>query len=82
MCNRLLCLEGNCTPKKGFKTITVKTEVYDFYFKEWLKVKEEYTIKRGIRSFSGYITYQLAQHISENNNTKTRQTKSTPLNKP
>ncbi len=52
------------TPKKGFKTITVKTEIYDYFYAEWTKVKEEYAIKRGIRSFSAYITYQLAQQMS------------------
>jgi hypothetical protein len=57
------------TPKKGYKTITVKAEVYDYFFKEWLKVKNEYTIKRGIRSFSAYVTYRLAELISEDKKT-------------
>lgn len=52
-------------PKKGYKSITVKAEVYDYFFKEWLKVKEEYTIKKGIHSFSAYVTYLLAQLINE-----------------
>ena len=52
-------------PKKGYKSITVKAEVYDYFFKEWLKVKEEYAIKKGIHSFSAYITYQLSQLINE-----------------
>jgi hypothetical protein len=45
----------------------VKADVYDYFFKEWLKVKEEYTIKKGIRSFSAYITYRLAKLIKEEN---------------
>jgi hypothetical protein len=53
------------TPRKGFKTITVKAEVYDYFFKEWLKVKEEYAIKKGIHSFSAYVTFTLAQKINE-----------------
>ena len=53
------------TPKKGYKSITVKAEVYDYFFKEWLKVKDEYAIKKGIRSFSAYVTYRLAQLITE-----------------
>lgn len=57
--------EGNGLPKKGYKTITVKTEVYDYFFDEWLNVKEEYAIKKGIRSFSAYVTYCLAKLISE-----------------
>jgi hypothetical protein len=43
----------------------VKAEVYDYFFKEWLKVKDEYTIKRGIRSFSAYVTYRLAEVIAK-----------------
>ena len=56
---------GERMPKKGYKTITVKAEVYDYFFNEWLKVKEEYAIKRGIRSFSAYICYHLAQLMDE-----------------
>ncbi len=52
-------------PKKGYKSVTLKAEVYDYFFKEWLKVKEEYTIKKGIHSFSAYVTYWLAQLMNE-----------------
>jgi hypothetical protein len=58
------------TPKKGYKTITVKADVYDYFFKEWLKVKDEYAIKNGIRSFSAYVTYRLAQLVSTDNKQK------------
>jgi hypothetical protein len=67
---RLLCKEGNKTPKKGYKSITVKAEVYDYFFNQWLKVKEEYAIKKGIRSFSAYITYRLAELINEDESRK------------
>jgi hypothetical protein len=56
---------GTITPKKGYKSITVKTEVYDYFYGEWLKVREEYTIKKGIRSFSAFVTYRLAQLMAE-----------------
>ncbi len=56
---------GTITPKKGYKSITVKAEVYNYFFNEWLKVKDEYAIKRGIRSFSAYVTYRLAQLMNE-----------------
>lgn len=59
-------------PKKGYKTITVKAEVYDYFFNEWLKVKEEYTIRKGIRSFSAYITYILAQLLDKEKNDKSK----------
>ena len=61
---------GTQTPKKGYKSITVKTEVYDYFFNQWLQVKDEYTIKKGIRSFSAYITYRLAELINEDNKPK------------
>jgi hypothetical protein len=57
--------EGTLTPKHGFKSITVKSEIYDYFFNEWLKVKDEYTIKKGIRSFSAYVTYRLSELMSE-----------------
>jgi hypothetical protein len=58
-------LGAEITPKKGYKTITVRADVYDYFFSEWLKVKDEYVIKRGIRSFSAYVTYRLAQLINK-----------------
>ncbi len=57
-------------PKKGYKTITVKTEVYDYFFNEWLKVKEDYEIKKGIHSFSAYVTYKLAILMTEDKKLK------------
>jgi len=56
---------GNNTPIKGYKSITVKDDVYNYFFKEWLKVKEEYAIKKGVRSFSAYVTYCLVQIMKE-----------------
>jgi hypothetical protein len=62
----LISLErGTITPKKGYKSITVKAQVYDYFYGEWLKVREEYAIKKGIRSFSAYVTYRLAQLMAE-----------------
>jgi hypothetical protein len=70
---RILTIEGNTnTPKKGYKSITVKAEVYDYFFNEWLKVKEEYAIKKGIRSFSAYITARLAELINEDKRSKSQ----------
>ena len=28
------------TPKPGYKSITVKAEIYNYFFNEWLKVKK------------------------------------------
>jgi hypothetical protein len=64
-------LEGDIgVPKPGYKSITVKTEIYDYFFNEWLKVKEEYAISKGIQSFSGYVTYRLSQLMKEEKNNK------------
>jgi hypothetical protein len=57
------------TPKKGYKSITVKTDVYSYFLNEWLKVKDEYAIKKRIHRFSAYITYRLAQLINEDKKT-------------
>ncbi|MGD0645106.1 MAG: hypothetical protein ABSA75_09395 [Candidatus Bathyarchaeia archaeon] len=57
--------EGNLTPKQGYKSITVKAEIYDYFYSEWLKVKDDYVINKGVRSFSAYVTSRLAQLINE-----------------
>jgi hypothetical protein len=48
----------------------VKAEVYDYFFNEWLKIKQEYAIKKGIRSFSAYVTYRLAELITQDKQPK------------
>jgi len=63
---------GSKTPKKGYKTITVKAEIYDYFFREWQKVKEEYTIKSGINSFSAYLTYKLSELMNDEKKCNTR----------
>jgi len=52
-------------PAKGFKTITVKDNVYDFLFSEWEKSKDKLRLEKGITSFSGYVTYRLSQLIEQ-----------------
>ena len=56
---------GTKRRKKALKASLLRAEVYDYFFNEWLKVKEEYAIKKGIHSFSAYVTYILAQLINE-----------------
>ncbi len=51
-------------PRKGFKTITVKENVYNYFYEEWLKQKSQLEIK-GISSFSAFITYKLNQLIEK-----------------
>jgi len=52
-------------PRKGYKSITVTQSVYDYFYNEYVKVKEEYAIKKGIRSFSAFVTYRLNQLMEE-----------------
>lgn len=49
---------GTILPKKGYKSITVKQEVYDYYHAQWQQNKQKYAIK-GVNSFSAFITYVL-----------------------
>jgi len=51
-------------PRKGFKSITVKEEVYDYFWDLWQKNKEEYR-KQGITSFSGFVTKLLYEMIEK-----------------
>jgi hypothetical protein len=46
-------------PEKGYKSITVKQEVYDYLMKEYKARKREWLVKYGISSFSGYVTHRL-----------------------
>jgi predicted CopG family antitoxin len=43
-------------PKKGFKTITVSDEAFEVLKENWSKNKQTYR-KKGVTSFSGYLTY-------------------------
>jgi hypothetical protein len=61
-------MRGIRTPRKGYKSITVKAEIYDYFYNEWLKVKEKYAITKGIQSFSAYVTYCLSQLMNEEKN--------------
>jgi len=50
-------------PRKGYKSITVREEVYNFFKEEYEKKKDELRLK-GIPSFSAFCTkllYELIQ---------------------
>ncbi len=49
---------------KGFKSVTVRQEVYDELLSDYKKEKKE-MIKRGVNSFSGYVTYRLNELVEE-----------------
>jgi len=50
-------------PVKGFKTITIKDTVYDYYFKLYDARKEQLALK-GISSFSNYFIACLKRDIT------------------
>lgn len=52
-------------PPKGFKTITVQQIVYDYLMTEYNSQKDELAIKKGIKSFSAFVTYRLAELIEQ-----------------
>jgi hypothetical protein len=51
-------------PRKGFRTITVKESVYNYFYEQWLKQKIDLEIK-GISTFSAFITYKLYQLLEQ-----------------
>jgi len=51
-------------PPKGWKSISVPEGVYNYFRDKWEKNKEEYKIKYGVTSFSGFVSrilYDLVQ---------------------
>jgi len=55
-------------PRKGWRSVTVSEEVYEFFWKEWQQRKKEYKLKYGITSFTGFVTkllYELLQKEKE-----------------
>lgn len=52
-------------PAEGYKSITVPTKIYEILYEQWEKEKDHLSLKYGIRSFSGYISFRLNQVIEE-----------------
>ena len=52
-------------PRPDYKTITVPSKVYEILMEQYEKEKDELSLKFGIRSFSGYISFRLNQVIEE-----------------
>jgi len=52
-------------PRKGYRSITVKQDVYDYLMKEYTARKKEWLVKQGIASFSGYVTYRLNELMEQ-----------------
>lgn len=51
-------------PKAGFKSITISEQVYDRFYEVFEKNKTE-LMRRGVNSFSGYVTYMLEQMMQK-----------------
>ena len=54
----------NEVPYKGWKSITVREDVYNYFWNIWQKNKEKY-IRQGITSFSGFVTKLLYEMIEK-----------------
>jgi len=52
-------------PEKGYKSITVKQDVYDYLMKEYKANQKDWLVKHGISSFSGYVTYRLNELMEQ-----------------
>ena len=49
---------------KGWKTVIIPTDLYDFYKELWESQKEDYRREYGVRSFSGLLRAKLWESIS------------------
>jgi len=52
-------------PKKGWKSITVKEDVFVYFKKEYARRKLENRLGDGITSFSAWISHQLYELMQE-----------------
>jgi len=52
-------------PDKGWKSITVRDEIYNYLWEKWQKNQSEYRLKHGITSFSGYVTRILYEALEK-----------------
>ena len=53
-------------PKAGFKSITISEAVYEKFYDTYDQSKTDLAVK-GVRSFSGYITYMLEEMMQKDN---------------
>ena len=51
-------------PKQGYKTITITDELYTDLKQKYENEKRFYS-KRGVRSFSAFVAYRLAEMLEE-----------------
>ena len=53
-------------PRKGYRSITVRDEIYQDLMKKYEENKE-HLIRQGITSFSGYVTKFLYDALEQDN---------------
>lgn len=51
-------------PREGYKSITIPEHIYTYFWQEWQKRREEYS-RRGVRSFSGFVSMLLTEMLEE-----------------
>ena len=52
-------------PRPGYRTLTIREEIYIKLWNDYINSKKEWLIKNGITSFNGYITFRLCQSLEE-----------------
>ena len=52
-------------PRKGYRSITVREEIYDELWTQYNTQKDE-LLRQGITSFSGYVTKFLYEALEKN----------------
>ncbi len=52
-------------PQKGFKSITITTQIYNYFEQNYKDRLKNNTLPPGIHSFTGYIVYRMGIYIQE-----------------
>jgi hypothetical protein len=56
--------ELTASPRKGYRSITVPDDVFDYFTAWWEREKESYRLQ-GVRSFSGYVSRRLKELMEQ-----------------
>lgn len=52
-------------PKEGFRSITVKDHVYNYFYKKWKQREGYYQREHGVTSFAGFATWLLNRMLEQ-----------------
>lgn len=63
-------------PRPGYRSLTIREEVYTYLWNEYINSKKEWLMKNGITSFNGYVTFRLCQLVEIDSQRTGQQTNS------